>query len=303
MKRKSIYKEVTELIITELKKGTAPWILPWKTVGGPLPRNINGKHYRGINVLLLLRRLVQSRFLHNVWLTYKQAKELGGYVRQGEAGTRIIYWNFKEVEEVDRETGEPIIDEKTRRPKVTLVPFARVYYVFNLSQCAGEKLMEKAFKLQKAPKSTPDFPEIEKLLSLAKIEVGAKACYREFTDTITLPLQEAFKSQEDYYATALHELVHWTAPRLGRDLSDRFGDKAYAMEELVAEIGAAFLGAHLGLPIKNLQHPQYIASWLEVLEKDVKAIFTAARRAQEACDWLLEQAGLAEQPEELKKAA
>ena len=296
---KNVYREVTELIISELKKGTAPWILPWKTVGGPLPRNINGRSYRGINVLLLYRRLAQGRFIHNVWLTYRQAKEMGGYVRQGEAGTRVIYWNFKEVEERDGETGEPIIDEETGHPKVKLVPFARVYYVFNLSQCAGEKLMKKAFELRERNQETA--PEIEKLLSLARIEIGAKACYREFTDTITLPPREAFKSVEDFYATALHELVHWTAPRLGRDLSDRFGDKAYAMEELVAEIGAAFLGAHLELPIKKLQHPQYIASWLEVLDKDVRAIFTAARRAQEACDWLLEQVGMAEK--ELKEAA
>jgi len=294
-----IYREVTELIISEIKKGTAPWIVPWKTLGGPLPKNIEGRPYRGINILLLLRRLVQSRFLHNVWLTYRQAKELGGYVRQGEAGTRVIYWNFKEVEERDGETGEPIIDEETGHPKVKLVPFARVYYVFNLSQCAGKKLMERAFKLEKAQESTPDFPEIEKMLSLAKIEVGAKACYREFTDTITLPPREAFRSLEDYYATALHELVHWTAPRVERNLSGRFGDQAYAMEELIAEIGAAFLGAHLGLPINKLQHPQYIASWLEVLEKDTRAIFTAARLAQEACDWLLR----AVEEEKMEKAA
>ncbi|AEH45817.1 domain of unknown function DUF1738 [Thermodesulfatator indicus DSM 15286] len=297
---KNVYKEVTQMVIETLKKGIGPWIRPWKTATTGGHRNaFYGRTYRGINVLLLNIAAWKRGFTSNLWLTYREARKLGGYVSPGEKGTAVIFWKFVEVQEKDHE-GKPVYDAETGEPVVRKVPFARAYTVFNVEQCENLRLPETRERVTPADVLL----SAERLLSLPRIRWGGQAVYYPERDVIVLPPRRAFRSRDDFYATAFHEITHWTGhpSRLNRDLSGRFGDRAYAMEELVAEMGSAFLGAHVGLDIRKLQHPEYIGSWIRVLEKDTKAIFTAARLAQEACDWLLEQAGMVEASEE-KKAA
>ena len=297
--KKNIYKEVTQMVIDALEKGVGPWIRPWKTAATGGHRNaFYGRPYRGINVLLLNIAAWKRGFTSPLWVTYREAKKLGGYVRPGEKGTTVIFWKFVEVQEKDHE-GKPVYDAETGEPVVKKVPFARAYTVFNVEQCEGLRLPETT-----EDKSTADvLMWAEKLLSLPKIRWGGQPAYYPKQDIIVLPPRRAFRSRDDFYATAFHEITHWTGhpSRLNRDLSGRFGDSSYAFEELVAEMGSAFLGAHLGLDIRRLQHPEYIQHWIRVLEKDSKAVFTASRLAQEACDWLLGQVGL-EERSELKAA-
>ena len=300
--KRNIYKEVTQMVIDALKKGVGPWIRPWKTATTGGHRNaFYGRTYRGINVLLLNIAAWKRGFTSNLWLTYKEAKKLGGYVRPGEKGTTVIFWKFVEVQEKDHE-GKPVYDAETGEPVVKKVPFARAYTVFNVEQCENLCLPERT----EEKVSPADFlVSAERLLSLPRIRWGGQAAYYPAQDIIVLPPRRAFRSRDDFYATAFHEITHWTGhpSRLNRDLSGRFGDRAYAMEELVAEMGSAFLGAHVGLKIQELQHPEYIGSWIRVLKKDTRAIFTAARKAQEACDWLLERAKLIVEDKTVKKAA
>lgn len=301
MAKRNVYREVTREIIKALREGVGLWIRPWRTSAGPHRNAFSGRPYRGVNVLLLNLASMRRGFTSNLWLTYREAKRLGGYVCPGEKGVRIIFWKFIEIEERDRE-GNPVIDPETGEPVKRTVPFARLYTVFNLDQTEGVRI----------PRSVSERCEIdrkndlgERLLALPRIVWGNKAAYYPVGDFIELPPKGAFESPEYFYATAFHELIHWTGhpDRLARDLSGRFGDRSYAMEELIAEMGAAFLSAHARLPVRKLQHPEYINDWLRVIENDrtYRAVFTAARMAQEACDWLLVRVGEAvqlESPEE-----
>jgi len=297
MKRRNIYREVTEAIVKALRKGVGPWIKPWRTSPverydgpvGPHRNAFSGRAYRGINILLLNLASMKRGFSSNLWLTYDEAGKLKGYVRQGEKGTKIIFWNFVEIEIRDR-YGNPIVDPETGEPLKKTVPFARVYTVFNLEQTRGVKLPQRVGKRCERDRKN-DLGE--RLLALPRIVWGNKAAYYPVRDFIELPPRSAFRTLEHFYATAFHEIIHWTGhpSRADRDLSGRFGDKVYAFEELIAEMGAAFLGAHAGLPIKRLRHPEYINDWIRILEEDrtYRAIFRAARLAQEACNWLLER--------------
>lgn len=265
---KDIYSEITNRIIAQLEQGTAPWVKPWKAGTSGLPFNyLTKKAYRGINVPLLY----MSGFSNSAWLTYKQAAQLGGYVRKGEKGTPIVFFTMLER------------DSKESPGKKTRFPMIRYYTVFNVSQCDGLNIPVPT--VIDAPVSD-DNAEAEAMLSHAQIHHGQdKAFYAPALDFIGLPDASAFKTKADYYATALHELTHWTghATRCNREYGKKFGDDAYAREELVAEMGAAFLCAMTGVEGK-LQHAEYIASWLKILREDKRAVFTAASAAQKAAD-------------------
>ena len=291
------------MIIEALRKGVGPWNRPYETIEGPHRNYCSGWLYRGINILLLELARWKKGFKYPLWLSYKEARKMGGYVRKGERGTSIVFFKKIEVPELDKE-GNPVIDEETGKEKKKVIPLARFYVVFNVEQCEGIPLPTIEPREHKDPWEGNEL--LQKLYALPKIKQGFIPAYNIEKDHIEMPPKGAFKSPEDYWATFLHELTHWTGhqSRCDRQLMNRFGDQAYAMEEMVAEMGAAFLGAMAELPIRKLQHPEYIGSWIRVLENDSKAIFTASRLAQEACDWLLEQAGLAERAlGELKKAA
>jgi antirestriction protein ArdC len=275
---KDIYTEVTNRIISALEAGTPPWICPWR-YGTALPSNLaTGKPYRGINVLMLSIEADTRNYSDSRWVTLRQANELGAKVRKGEHGTSIVFFKMKEVGDEVETDAEP------RR----VVPLLRSYTVFNASQL--EFLPEK-FELRPSPTVWQPLGEAEQLLYETGAVIrhgGNRAFYSPSEDIIQLPPETWFDEPDSYYAVALHELVHWTGHprRLCRVLGRRHGIEPYAMEELVAEMGAAFLCAHVGIPAR-LEHASYIDSWLDALRRDKRLIFTAASAAQKAADFVL----------------
>lgn len=275
-----IYQTVTDQIIQALEAGTPPWLPPWQGGEFSLPENFaSGHRYRGINILLLHLTAMGRGYNVSRWLTFKQALELGGHVRKGESGTQIVFFKQLEIaEQVD--AGDP-----QRR----VIPLLRSFSVFNIAQVDG--LPESS--VPELPKHEWDpLVAAEMLLADSGAQIqhgGNRAYYRPSDDIIQLPPREWFPTAADYYATALHELTHWTgAPsRCNRPLGRRHGIDAYAYEELVAEMGAAFACAHCKLPAR-MEHASYIDSWLQALRNDKRLILSAASKAQAAADYLLE---------------
>lgn len=271
-----IYQTVTDRIITALETGAAPWLRPWrdsKTGSALEPFNaLSGRPYHGINLLIL----GSMPYPDLGWLTFKQALAAGGNVRKGEKGTGIIFWKFQPTK--DEETG-----------KVSTIPFARMYTVFNVAQCDGLDLAKLSMPTAPVAGST-DMNALATKVGAIVRHGGNKAFYSTGGDFVQMPTVEAFKSDADYQSTLGHELVHWTGntKRCNREFGRRFGNEAYAFEELVAEIGAAFLCAQSGIAHEGLQHTSYLASWLEVLKADKRAVFTAASKAKEAVRFLTE---------------
>ena len=306
-KNRDLYREVTDRVVRALEEGVGPWVRPWQ-VAGRHKNAVTGRFYRGVNVLLLNIAMLTKGYSTPLWLTYREARQVGGHIRKGEHGTTVVFWKIVEVEEKD-EAGRPVIDPETGEVKRRSVPFLRYYTVFNLEQCEGYDPRKIRSELE------PEFrrictdgvmPLVEQVLSLPRIvHRGDRAYYALLQDVIVLPPRGLFRDLQSYYATALHETAHWTghSTRLNRQFGQRFGDAAYAFEELVAEMASAFLCAQLGVELDGLQHPEYINSWLQVLKGDRKAIFTAAREAQKACDWLLERAGIAQSEPEPEQIA
>ena len=275
-----VYQIITDRIVSLLEEGTIPWNRPWS--GGPShewPANLKTGHgYRGINVFLLAAMGYSSRF----WLSFKQARAMGGYVRKGEKGTPIIFWKKLQVE--DLETGEP-----------KEVPMLRYYSVFNLDQIDGieapdaVEIPEREFspieRAQQIIDQMPNPPRIE--------HNQPRAFYRSKDDLVNLPRPELFKSDEYYYGTAFHELTHSTGheKRLGRRPSDvpRFyGDREYSQEELVAEMGAAFLCSEAGIGQVLIEdQAAYIDNWINVLRGTPQMVIKAASSAQAAADYIL----------------
>ena len=284
-----IYQTVTDKLIAELEAGTAPWVRPWSGDADPVPRNaLSQRPYRGINQVLLGMESFGHGYSTNQWLTFRQAHRLGGHVRKGEHGALIIYYESRLVEKAE---AEPLADGQ--EPEKRYIPLLKVFTVFNLDQIEALPDEYRVFSTD-GTWNSEELPERIMTLSGAQIRhQGFRAFYSPPNDLIYLPSREHFADSPAYYGTALHELCHWTGnpSRLGRKLGRRFGEAAYAMEELVAEMGAAFLAAHCRLD-GRLQHASYIASWLEVLQRDKRAVFVAAAQAQKAADYLLEQAGL-----------
>ena len=277
-----IYQRVTDLIVKAIEAGADTYKMPWRTSGGFPHSPINAvskKPYRGVNVLLLWAIAQDKGYKSGRWATYKQWQELGAQVRKGERSASIVFWKF-----FDRE--EPSDDESDER-KSKQIPMARDYAVFNADQVDGftapkEETPSRAERIEYAE-------EFFKALGVDAKPGGNRAYYTPATDSIHMPAIEAFREPLFYYSVLSHETTHWTGAqsRLNRDLSGRFGSETYAFEELVAELGAAFLCAALDLPTDpRKDHAPYINSWLKVLKSDKKAIFTAAAKAQQAVDWM-----------------
>lgn len=283
----SLYEEITTKIMAELEAGRVPWVQPWgsSAVCAPLaiPKNAaTSRAYSGINVLILWGAVVESGFATQSWLTFRQALTLGAHVRKGERGTTVVY--------ADR-----FIPDKAREPpqdadkQVRAIPFLKRFTVFNIEQC--EDLPESVTGPTPPVESDLILPQAETLLRANGIDLrigGDRAYYDVASDFIRVPPPQAFFEPINWHRTALHESVHWSgaAHRLARDLSGSFGSKKYAQEELVAELGAAFLCASLGI-VPTVRHADYVASWLDVLREDNRAIIRAASTASKAADYLL----------------
>ncbi len=284
--RTDIYTRITSKIVADLEAGTPTWLQPWAAghAAGPIHRPLRstGQHYQGINVLMLWATASERGYACPIWMTYNQAQELGGQVRKGEHGTQVVYANtFTKTETND-------VGEEEERA----IPFLRGYTVFNCEQIEG--LPGHFYALAQAPVQGLARDEAaEQFFAATGATIrhgGNSAYYRISEDAVQMPPFESFRDRESYYATLAHEMTHWTRhpTRLDRDLGrKRFGDAGYAMEELVAEIGAAFLCADLGLTLEpRADHAAYIASWLQVLKQDTRAIFSAAAHAERAVAFL-----------------
>jgi antirestriction protein ArdC len=287
-----IYQTVTDSIINMLEAGVKPWAPGHnaRDCGLPvIPTRANGQAYRGINVALLWGAAEMKGYRHQTWMTFNQAKELGGCVRKGERATPVVYWGtFKAQADDTDEGGE---DGKARM-------FAKGYSVFNIEQIDG---LPARFYDAPAPVSTADRIKVADAWAVASgadiRHGGSQAYFSPKGDYVQLPPLEAYFERERYYSTLVHELTHWTGheSRLAREFGKRFGNQAYAFEELVAELGAAFSCARLGIETETREdHASYLASWLKVLRADKRAIFTAASKAQAACDYLFDLADKAD---------
>jgi len=258
MKTNDIYQDVTNQIIAALETGVAPWTKSWNSTLS-IPHNASSNRmYNGVNVLITWL----SGYNSQGWVTYGQAKKMGGQVKKGEKSTRIIHYKMITVGEGD---------DKRTFPKVT--PWS----IFNTEQCEGIELPEAAIQDRDTT--------VTLIADKNKVNVkydGSSPRYIPSEDQIRMPAVDDFNTEKDFEATLLHEMIHWTKTkkRLHRELS-------YAEEELVAELGAAFAGARLGFTLENLQHDSYIDSWLKLLKGDDKAIFKAAKQAQKAVEFIL----------------
>jgi antirestriction protein ArdC len=311
--KRDVYAEVTDKIVAALEAGARPWSRSWNSlgVGHLMPMRANGMPYSGINVLLLWVEAQAKGYTQRRWMTYGQAQKLKGQVRKGEKSTMVVKAGtfLKEVED----------PKKPGQMKKVPIPFMKPYSVFNLDQIdwseADPKLVERIFEKPDGNKDATvseeqRMAEVDAFFKATGATLhhgGDRAFYSPDGDFIRMPEFSAFHTATDYYATLGHEHIHWTkggSDRLTRDFGkQRFGDQGYAMEELVAELGAAFLCAELGLTAEPREdHASYLASWLKVLKNDKKAIFTAASKAKEACEFLYRRTGRI-QPEPVEDGA
>ena len=283
--RADVYASVTAKVVSDLERGVRTWLKPWTgdvdATRIALPLRHNGQPYRGINVLLLWSEAIDKGYSSPKWMTYRQAIELGGHVRKGEHGSLIVYADkITKTEENDN-------DEEIERA----IPYMKGYTVFNVAQI--EELPQEYYAKPERQGEKMDLIEKAEQFFAATgavvIHGGNRAYYAPDPDVIRLPEPEAFSDAESYAATKAHEFTHWTAhrTRLAREFGKRFGDDAYAIEELIAELGAAFTCVALGItPEARDDHASYIAHWLKVLKGDKRAIFAAAAHAQRAVDYL-----------------
>lgn len=277
--KSDIYQTVTDSIISALETGVKPWSCPWQRVPGMsgLPSNYaTGAAYSGMNIMLLWYSASEQGFSDSRWMTYKQAKAEGGQVRKGEHGTTAIFYTTLEKE---NDAGE-----------VEHIPMLKTFTVFNVQQIDGLALTTETV----SPEATFDpLPQAENLLRKSGaniIEKGQNAFFIPSTDEIHLPERYLFAYAANFYATGLHELVHWSGgkSRLNREMKGKFGSEGYAFEELIAELGSAFLMADLGI-VGAVQHESYIASWLKALRNDKRYIFKAASSASKAHRYLMDK--------------
>jgi len=277
-----IYQDVTSRIVAAIEANPGKFQMPWQRGGGGLPTNAHTHNgYQGVNIITLW--VCGMAFGSQTWATYRQWQEMGAQVRKGEKGSPIIYYSTFEREQ----------DDGTQKA----VPFIKSSSVFNADQVDGYTTPQKA--------EMPPLERLEAVDSFAKAtgaiirEGGAQACYVPALDIIKMPDGERFidtatsSRTESFYSTLCHELVHFTGhpSRLSRDMKGRFGDPRYAEEELIAELGAAFLCARLGISAEPREdHAAYINNWLTALKNEKRFIFAAASQAQLAADYLVQLA-------------
>jgi antirestriction protein ArdC len=286
----TVYEIVTDQIVKALEAGVVPWRRPWQTVAGRFPRNAQNRPYRGINVWLLAASRAVNNYKSNFWVTYKQAQKMGGTVKKGEKSTIVTFWKVGEPER-DPETG------KMRRPFML-----RYYRVFNLDQCENLKLtkaMKAEFDSIDALPELPSIDEAEAIVAtyfardgapVLQPDGGNAAYYIPSLDTLQVPERGQFSNPADFYATMFHEMTHSTGheSRCNRKLVGSHNRDSYGREELVAEMGAAFLQAESGIGAETFDNnAAYIGSWLRTIKGDSRLVVQAASAAQKAVDFIL----------------
>ncbi len=285
--RTDVYSRITNRIVADLEEGVRPWHRPWNAehMAGKITRPLrhNGVPYQGINVVMLWSAAVAKGYACPFWLTFKQAQLLGGNVRKGEHGELVVYADRTTRTETDENGAE---SERS-------IPFMRGYTVLNAEQCEGLPVHFTAKPEAPALPLTQRIKVADRFFAATGADIrhgGTRAYYAEGPDYVQMPPFESFRDAESHVATLAHECCHWTKheKRLARDFGRaRYGDEGYAREELVAELGSAFLCADLGItPDVREDHAAYIASWLTVLKNEKRFIFTAAGHAQRAADYL-----------------
>lgn len=281
--RFDLYRAVTDKIVAAIEAGAGRFVMPWhvSAATGRPTNALTGHGYRGVNVVALWAEAVMSGYGTGWWASYRQWERLGAQVRRGQRGSIIVFYNHLNTAPTEE------LDDARHR----LV--GRAFRVFNLDQVDGWEPPESV-----SVSMVEALAEVETFIAATNAVVvhgGSRACYRRDCDRIELPARDRFRgsptssASEAYYGTLLHELTHWSgAPhRLDRTFGTRFGDNDYAVEELVAELGAAFLCADLGIANEpRPDHAAYVASWLKVLNDDRRAVFTAAARANDAAIYL-----------------
>ena len=285
--KQDVYTRITNKIIADLERGNLTWLQPWQAghAAGEVSRPLRstGERYQGVNVLMLWAAAMENGYVAPIWMTFNQAKQLCANVRKGEHGSLVVF--------ADRMT-KTVTDEKGEDVEKH-IPFMKGYTVFNVEQIENLPAHYYARTEPKHATALERIEAVEKFVASTGAVIkhgGNRAFYRMADDFVQMPELQAFKNTESYYATAAHEITHWTRhpSRLDRSFDQkRFGDSGYAMEELVAEIGAAFLCADLEItPEPREDHAAYIESWLKALKNDKRAVFTASSHAQRAADYL-----------------
>lgn len=282
--RADLHQRVTDEIVQAIEGGAGKFIMPWHGIFGR-PRNAaTGTAYQGINTLALWAAARNHKYVSWYWATYRQWHELGARVAKGEKATAVVLYKQVRVQAEDAQTGEPVDDYRAA---------VRMFFVFNAAQVEGWTEPDHS-----PTRVFATHTEIQNFIEAtgAEIRYGDMAAYHRAKDVITIPDRSRFietptsSPTENYYSTVFHELVHWSGAhwRLDRNLSGRFGTHDYAMEELIAELGAAYLCAEfLVLHVPRKDHAAYIGEWLEVLKSDKRAVFAAAAKASQAVEFLL----------------
>jgi len=285
--RQDVYSRITSQIVAHLEQGVRPWVRPWNAehAAGRITRPLrhNGQPYSGINILSLWMSAAAQGFAAPIWMTFRQAVELNAHVRKGEKGSLVVYANAITRTERDDKTGEDVERE---------IPYMKGYTVFNVEQIDG---LPDIYYAKAAPTLDPvariQHAEAFFVACSATIRHGGnRAYYAQELDYVQMPPFECFRDAESYYSTLAHEMTHWTKhpARLARDFGRKqWGDEGYAQEELVAELGAAFVCADLELATEpREENASYIKNWLEILKNDTRFVFKAAAHAQRAADYL-----------------
>lgn len=294
--KSDVYAEVTKKIIADLEKGELTWLRPWNAgyTAGRITRPLrhNGLPYGGINVLMLWAAASEAGYSSSCWMTFRQAIELGAHVRKGEKGALVVYAGTISRNDSEDQGSEDRASQDDGSDQTRQIPFLKSYTVFNTEQIEG---LPEHYQIK--PDAVIDplqrIAHADQFFAVTGADIrhgGNRAYYSASSDHVQMPCFESFRSAEAYYATLAHEATHWTKheSRLDRRLGGKaFGDEGYAREELVAELGAAFLCADLAFtPEPGADHAAYIQSWLKVLRQDKRAIFSAAAHAERAVAFL-----------------
>jgi antirestriction protein ArdC len=281
---REIAATITDTIIARLDAGTLPWRRGWSLTGeGGRPLRHEGTPYTGINTLWLWATAEERGYRSRYWMTRRQAEELGGRVNRTARASISVYAS------TFRKAGQPTLSGE---PAAALIRFLRSYLVFNADEIEDLPAYYYARDVPPTPLALSQRQSaIDAFFAAIPAIVrhgGDQAYFNPGSDHIQLPRPGAFRSADAYASTRGHELTHWTGhrTRLARDFSGAFGSQSYAREELVAEMGSAFVCAALGI-VPTVRHADYLASWLEVLREDNRAIFRAASAASKAADFLL----------------